>query len=50
MFGLVHVIASYSATLYDRDGARLYIQSGTYVATLIREDGTARLLEIRHVP
>lgn len=50
MFGLVDVIANYSATLYDRDGARLYIQSGTYVATLVREGDSARLLEIKHVP
>lgn len=53
-FGLVRVTGSYSVTASScdsRDSQPLYTQSGTYLATLIRlGKGTARLLEIKHVP
>lgn len=56
-FGVVRVTGSYSVTAWPRDWQGKihpllpFTQSGTYAATLARTgDGSARLLEIRHVP
>jgi hypothetical protein len=53
-YGLVRVTSSYSVALHEPIGkarSPLATHSGTYVATLVRiDDGSAQLLEIRHVP
>lgn len=53
-FGLVRVTASYAAIVGPRDESvrrMSFSQSGNYVATLVRTgDGSARLLDLKHVP